>query len=311
MPTPADHAPAPSSAFDARGRDALEPPDVALFRDNGLLVLRGVLAPAELAALRDETGRLVERAAASRIEDGDHRYQRLAEGADPVPCRIEYVVDKSTACLALLSHPTLLRAVEAIQGTDFIPTWDAMVFKQRGGGPVVGWHRDIAGYAHVSGAPQVFNVDIYLDDAGLDTCVWGIPGTNRWSAERARAESDRRNALGFPTEGAVPLPMRAGDVLIHDVDVLHGSPASRSALRRVVYYEYRPAWCEREYGPHRSDYVPLKQRVLLASQRARERMPYARGERPYRYAAASLIGEEPLLTSYRIPHDDHWRHAPG
>ena len=61
----------------------------------------------------------------------------------------------------------------------------------------------------------------------------------------------------------------AGDVLFHSILVLHGSPAARSQLRRVVYYEFRPAEVEQAHGPHVPQYIPTKQKVLLACLRHR------------------------------------------
>src|SRR3990172_8255875 len=57
--------------------------------------------------------------------------------------------------------------------------------------------------------------------------------------------------------------------LLHDILLLHGSPASSSGLRRVVYYEFRPAQAELPLGPPVPAYIRAKQRVLLACLRDR------------------------------------------
>jgi hypothetical protein len=51
--------------FDASHADAIDDVAACAFRDQGLLVLRGLLHPAELAALQRDTLALVERAAAT------------------------------------------------------------------------------------------------------------------------------------------------------------------------------------------------------------------------------------------------------
>jgi ectoine hydroxylase-related dioxygenase (phytanoyl-CoA dioxygenase family) len=297
--------------FDARGRRGIDEEAALAFRRTGLLVVRHLIEPAELAALRGETLALVERAASQRVEDHDYQYKKHEESGDEVPFRIEYVVDKTASCKALLAHPFVLRSVERLQGRDFIPTWDSMVFKLAGAGAAIDWHRD-ADRSKCDPARPIFNVDFYLDGSDATNCLWGIPGSNLWNDAEATAACARLSAGGFGRDGGVPILMHAGDALFHDILVLHGSPACRSDLRRVIYFEFRPAELELRVGPHTPDYVPLKQRVLQACLRDRAHASYAAGEEPFEYApatslaATALAGDE-TLRSYRHPHHEHWR----
>lgn len=283
---------------DARGLEALADEHVARFREHGLLIVRNVLGGEELAALQAETLALVRRAAAG-TSDPDYKVKRHELTGEEVPYRIEYVVDKGPACRALLGHPFVLRSVEAIQGPSFVPTWDSMVFKLEGAGASIPWHRD----QEIDYVPErpVFNVDFYLDPSDETNCLWGLPGSHRWSWDEAGAAIARLSEGGFRTEGAVPLIMRPGDVLLHDILVVHGSGPAQSGLRRVLYYEFRALETELAHGPHVPEYMPLKQAVLAACVRARAEAPYAAGERPFAVAAA-----EPPPT-YRYPHEDWWR----
>ena len=281
-----------------------------LFRATGLLVVRDVLAAGELEALRREMLTLVEHAAARDHADPDYRYKRHELTGRLVPFRVEYVVEKSEAAKALLGHPFILRSVEKLQGRNFVP-WDSMVFKLPGEGASIPWHRD-GGVAQEARAAPIFNVDVYLDDADSSNCLWGIPGSNHWSAEQAQAEIARLSRDGFGVDRARPLPMRAGDVLFHDVLAIHGSARARSELRRVIYLEFRPVPTELTVGPHTPEYIPLKQRVLLACLRDRSRADYARGETPYLYRPDAEFAPPPLapgerLATYRYPHEHYWR----
>jgi ectoine hydroxylase-related dioxygenase (phytanoyl-CoA dioxygenase family) len=298
----------------ARDRRGLSEADAAAFRAEGVLVVRGLLSAGELAALDRETRALVDRAAAGRSDDpwlDDYRYERDETGGR-VPMRVEYVVDKSPACRALLGHPFVLRSVEALLGGDFVPTWDSMVWKHPGRGAAVPWHRD-AGPEHVDHRP-IFNVDFYLDAADPTNCVWCIPGSSAWPQEVALRELERlheagRRAGGFCTAGATPLPMAPGDVLFHHIHAIHGSPPSRSDLRRVIYYEFRAAETELRLGPHVPAYVPEKQRVLAACIRHRVRTQPVAEEEPYRYRGSEPLAEGEELASYRFPHERWWRLA--
>ena len=178
------------------GRAALSADELAAFRKAGALVVRGLLGGEELAALRAETLPLVERAAAERLRDPDYQYKRHEETGREVPFRVEYVVDKLPACRALLGHPFVLRSVEALQGRDFVPTWDSMVWKLAGAGAAIEWHRD-AGTDQCDPGLPIFNVDFYLDAADATNCLWAIPGSQRWDDAQAARECEERNRSGF------------------------------------------------------------------------------------------------------------------
>jgi Protein involved in biosynthesis of mitomycin antibiotics/polyketide fumonisin len=307
-------AASPFPIIDARTQDALTDEQAEFFRANGLLVIRNVLSPEELKALQDATLPLVERAEQG-TDDPDFFYKDHEMTGERTPFRVEYVIDKTEAGRALLGHPFILRSVEKLQGPNFIPTWDAMVFKRAGMGAAIPWHRDAGVEKSREEIAPIFNVDFYLDEADLSNCLWGILGTHRWPAEEAKALVDRLNAGGqFHTnEGAVPILMQPGDVILHNILAVHGSPAARSGLRRVIYYEFRPAEIESAIGPHTPEYLPLKQRVLLACLKHRAAAPYAAGETPFTYRPTApflpppLAADELPLATYRYPHRDYWR----
>ena len=193
-------------------------------------------------------------------------------------------------------------------GPDLIPTWDSMVLKLPGEGIEVPWHRD-ADTDQVGDQP-IFNVDFYLDTADEDTCVWVIPGSHRWPVQSIEPVLRRKP---FTTEGAVPALMEPGDVMFHDILVLHGSPPNDSEkLRRVVYYEFRTAHVEALIGPHVPEYIPLKQRVLRRCIERRKACPYIPDEESYQYNPPEPWRDTPGPDSepetYRYAHGDFWRH---
>ena len=302
------------ATVDATRQDCITDEQADFFRDNGLLVIRNVLRGEELKAVQDQTAPLVRRAMEERPKDPDYMYKKHEPSGEQVPFRVEYVIDKTAACGALLGHPFILRSVEKLQGRNFIPTWDSMVFKQEGAGAAIPWHRD-SGTANAADRCHIFNVDFYLDGSDLTNCLWGIPGSHRWPPAEAAAAVKKLNAAtaSFSTDArCVPILMNPGDVIFHNILVLHGSPASQSKLRRVVYFEFRPGEIERDFGPHTTDYIPLKQKVLLACLRERASMPYVRGEAAFRYdpspdfSSPALRDDEPLETC-RYPHEKFWR----
>ncbi len=285
-------------------------PEIATFRADGFVVLRGFLGADELERLQRETQSLIDVATAGpprrETHPKDFVYARGHTTNRRVLRRIEFVVSRSRACAALLAHPGILGTVERLVGADLIPTWDSMVVKMPGEGIAVPWHRD-APTTQV-GAHPIFNVDFYLDAARGDTALRALPGTQALSDADADAEVQRRSAgSGFDDRGAAIVEMRPGDVLLHDILLLHGSPPSRgNALRRVVYYEYRSVRVELERGPHTPAYLPLKRRVLVHCIDARA--PAHPGEAPYRYAGATSHGiDDGTAVQLRVPHSEYWR----
>ncbi len=277
----------------------------ASYHENGYLVLPGALDPAELARVQDATAQMLEKA---RPDLPDHTYKNGVLG------RIEYVIDKHPAMQALAAHPFILRTTEKLMGPDLFPTWDAMVVKMPGRGVAAPWHRDAA--TDKVGDKPIFNVDFYLDEATEQNCVWVLPGTHKWPREQAEAwiKENRRDDLtvdDYKATGALPVLMHPGDVLLHDIQVLHGSPTSHAkTLRRVVYYEFRTAHVEAERGPHTPDYIPLKQTTLLGCLKTRQTGGYALpGETPFVYnpPAPFDTGFHSDPPTYRYVHSDYWR----
>jgi ectoine hydroxylase-related dioxygenase (phytanoyl-CoA dioxygenase family) len=286
---------------------AITDEQVRFFHDNGFLVLRGVLQAGELARMRSAMDGLLAYGLEEVRDHPDYAYGRGHLTGRPILQRIEYVIDKTEEGKVLLAHPFILRSVERLQGKDLIPTWDSMVLKMPGEGIMVPWHRD-AGTECVGDTP-IFNVDFYMDDADLDTCLWVYPGSHKWSREETLKVTQQE---GFATDGATPVPVHAGDAIFHNILVLHGSPSNISRkLRRVVYFEFRSAHVELALGPHVPEYIPLKQKVLLGCLERRSKADYVHGEEPYRYEPPEPFevdwkaGTE--LETYRYPHEQFWR----
>lgn len=285
--------------------------DTQFFHNNGYLVIRNALHPEELKRLRTAINALTTYGSTAVRDHADFMYGVGHKTKAKVLRRIEFIIDKCDECKVLLGHPLILHSVEKLMGKDFIPTWDSMVLKMPGEGIAVPWHRD-AGDEMVGDAP-IFNVDFYIDEADLDTCLWVIPASHKWSNAEARAELIKRKG-GFSTEDTIPVPMQPGDVLFHNILLLHSSPANSSnKLRRVVYYEFRTTHVEEEKGPHVPAYIPLKQEVLLACINKRKVADYIPAdEQPYIYdppAPWSVVKLSPGTESksYRYVHKDYWR----
>ncbi len=292
---------------DARQQECITEEQAQFFRENGFLVIRNVLVGQELAVVQSEMLALYNKGVAGVEGDPDYMYGKGVKSGKQLLKRIEYVIDKSDPMKAMLAHPFILKSVEMLQGPNLIATWDSMVVKVPDEGIIVPWHRDSAVPQGCSDLRPIFNVDFYLDEADLKTCLWVIPGTNKWSAEDVQARCARP---GFDTTDAIPVPMQPGDVILHDILVLHGSPSGDgNPMRRTIYYEFRPGEIEAGYGPHTLEYLSLKQQVLLACIKRRKQTAYGAQEEAFEYKpnGAFAIAEVREPSTFRYPHEKFFR----
>lgn len=275
------------------------------FHENGFLVIRNLLKNKELQLLQNEMQALLDHGQNGVDGDDDYQYGKGTKTGGQVLKRIEYVVDKSVPARALLAHPFVLNSVEKLQGNNFIPTWDSMVLKMPNEGIIVPWHRDAQRPEGCKDDRPIFNVDFYLDSADIKTCLWVIPGSNRWTIDTS---NERCNQPGFETSDAIPVPLEAGDAIFHDITVVHGSPSGDgNALRRTIYYEFRPGEIELEFGPHNREYLALKQQVLLECIEIRKAANYTGDEKPYEYKPSGEFAVSSINkpSTFRYPHEDY------
>jgi ectoine hydroxylase-related dioxygenase (phytanoyl-CoA dioxygenase family) len=256
------------------------------FRRDGLLAIRGLLDAAELAALQGETKTLITQAEAGNLTDC--RSKPHKQTGTEVPFRVDYVVAKSLACQRLMGHPFVRASMQRLLGDDIFPTWDSMVFKKNGEGAEIPWHRDQGRGMIAEKDPLAINVAFYLDPSDDTNCLRGVPGSHLWADADAQSFIDGLGSDPFADHVAAKLPMAPGDVLLHNVFVLHGSPECMSNLRRVLYYEFRSRSGEARYGPHDDAYADLKNGVYAYCQ----------------FLRSGGAAHAPLL---RIDHADHWR----
>jgi len=290
----------------AQLQDVITDEQAKFFIENGFLVIRNIVVGEELQLLQEQTMELVERGIAGVSGDEDFWYRNRTNG-DRIYWRTEYLISKTEAGKALLGHPFILRSVEKLQGRNFIPTWDSLVVKVPNNAASVPWHRDAAVPVGCADPRPIFNVDFYLDPADEKSCLWVIPGSNHWDAAKAE---ERYSLPGFEFADAVPVPMNAGDVIFHNIQLLHGSPeGDGNSLRRTVYYEFRPGEIEAEFGPHTLEYLSLKQHMLFDCIERRKTAAYTVDEKPFEYRpdGAYAIAEPQPPRTFRYPHEQYRR----
>jgi ectoine hydroxylase-related dioxygenase (phytanoyl-CoA dioxygenase family) len=275
---------------------------ISFFDTNGYLVLRDWI-PADLLASLQAAGEawIAEGQRRTPATAGDD-YNFAARPGGPALFRVNYLHNKGQAAsLALLGSPQVLAVAESLCGPNFVPTYESLVFKQEGDGEQIPWHQDAV---QPGNAYRIFNFDLYLDPSlSGGGALRVIPGT-----QAARQDICALNeAYGWDHPDAVEVEMQPGDVLLHNVMVVHGSPqVLGKQLRRTIYYEFRPAEEILADGPWDEAWVERRMRLvplgLAAHRRAypeREQFTWRAGER---FRPQPLGAEEAEL---KVAHEVH------
>ncbi len=160
------------------------------------------------------------------------------------------------AVLDLLACPTMIAIARELCGRGAVPLQVDLVYKQRGPESVIQWHQ---GAPHPRSYPYL-NVGIYLDDADSgDGCLRFVPGTQHDLHDIGAMTA----AHEWAPPGVVEQPAAAGDILVQDMMILHGSPARTSnQVRRTIYVEIRPTAGIAESGLQSAEWAALRERFM-------------------------------------------------
>jgi phytanoyl-CoA hydroxylase len=257
--------------------------EIAFFDTNGYVICRNVLHADELKHIQDESARLI-----TEVQEAGPADKKCGRGPEGIPFYLNYLhSNPNTFSLRLLGHPFVGDLLTRMVGADFIPLWEALVFKLPGNGSSVPWHRDDHS---ITGNERVFNIDIYPDYSTVEnSCVWVVPSSHVWETEKAM-EWIARGKQDFDLPGAVPAEMEPGDVLLHHVKVLHGSTVNQSkSLRRVIYFDNRAAsWNEKyHWFPH--EVLEKRCRMYQYALHERKTNPYPSDDETFTYQVPAGI----------------------
>ncbi len=152
---------------------------------------------------------------------------------------------KLTALYDLIFHGAILDAVESVLGPDIL-CWGSSLFVKEAGDPdFVAWHQ--GSYYWGLDPAEVCSAWIALAPSTRENgAVQVIPGSHRGEAmalARQASAPDSANmlftheeiAVEFDERQAVDLLLAQGEMSLHHVKLVNGSPPNRSAERRLGY----------------------------------------------------------------------------
>ncbi len=158
--------------------------------------------------------------------------------------------------LDLLACPAMMAIARDLSGPGTIPLQCDVLFKHPHPSSIVMWHQDAL-------HPRTFpflNIGIYLDDADIgDGCLSYVKGSQHEKIDICELSKK----YGWNIPDAEEVPVKAGDILIQDMMVLHGSQQKKaSGVRRTIYVEMRPAEAAREHNVHSESWIEARKRWM-------------------------------------------------
>lgn len=203
-------------------------------KTNGYTIVSGALSEAALSEVLAATDAMISDWHAGRIDDADFWNYSYTAGEPQslirVLFRIQHLETKHGCVRKIVERDSFPLLVRSVLGEGAWPSAFALNIKTRYSGPIA-WHRDLTDVP----PGTVFNFSIYGEDSGPDNgCFEAVPGSHLLPDD-----------VPMPKEtppGAVPVTARRGDIIVHDVRLMHGSRICTAGEgRRSVCIEYRPA----------------------------------------------------------------------
>ncbi len=224
--------------------EQVTPEQVALYQENGFLVIENFLDAEETAHWSRTTDEAVEQRLAANA-------QVLSNQGDPDA----YYAQVFTQCLKLadthagmrelMLDPRLGKLAATLAGVDGIRIWhDQALYKPPFGNPT-GWHLDNPYWSFSS--PHSLSIWVALDDATRDNgCLYYLPGTHK-TATYQNAGIGKNQADLFKVYpqwrsiSSVGCPCPAGSAVFHNGLTAHGAGANMTNKpRRAMTCAYMP-----------------------------------------------------------------------
>jgi ectoine hydroxylase-related dioxygenase (phytanoyl-CoA dioxygenase family) len=220
--------------------------DVALYRENGYLVVRDVLSRSEVEELRRVTDEFVEKARAVSAHDEIYDLEDSHSAAEPRVRRIKTPHLWHPTYAAMVRHANILEALKRLWGPSIRFDVSKLNLKAAGYGAPVEWHQDWAFYPHTN--DDLAAVGIMIDDVDDENGpLLVVAGSHQGAIFDHHADGVFCGAMDparreVAYEKAVALTGPAGSITIHHVRTVHGSATNTSGRpRRLLLHQYRAA----------------------------------------------------------------------
>jgi hypothetical protein len=193
------------------------------FDQDGILFPIPVLSPEEVSSYR---------ASLADLE------QKLNCPADRLPSLHEYFA----WAYDLSVHPKIVQAVKEVLGPEIVH-WGTLVLRKPPHSTLyASWHQDGEYATFLNGAPSISAWIALSDSTAQSGCMRVVRGSQKTRVEHVqRLSSENILKLGqtvaieIPESQAVEVELKAGEMSLHHVDIIHGSNANSSDHDRTGF----------------------------------------------------------------------------
>jgi non-heme Fe2+,alpha-ketoglutarate-dependent halogenase len=193
------------------------------FQANGIAFPIPVLDPDELRWVREE-------------------HEKLAEEHEGALTRVDRLHLSFGWAWDLTMHRRVVEAVATLLGDDIVVWGTLLLSKPPHDDEFVAWHQDGAYAGYLGGVPAV-SAWVALSDSTIENgCMRVIPGSHHGKlqhVERHRPlnmlSRGQEIAVDVDESNALDVQLRAGEMSLHHVDIVHGSGPNRSPSWRTGF----------------------------------------------------------------------------
>ncbi|MCA3131829.1 MAG: phytanoyl-CoA dioxygenase family protein [Betaproteobacteria bacterium] len=215
---------------------------VAFYRDEGYVVVEGLIGQELLGRMRRVVDRTVEGARGLTGHNDVYDLEPSHRPDAPRVRRIKKPHQVDAVFAEVLRTPGLLMVLRALLGPHVRLHGSKLNIKAPRYGSPVEWHQDWAFYPHTN--DDILAIGVMLDDVGPENGpMLVLPGTHRGPTYDHHAEGRFCGAMdpaacGLDFSKAVPCLGRAGSCSFHHVRLVHGSAENSSDRpRQLLLYE--------------------------------------------------------------------------
>ncbi len=207
----------------------------AFYKENGYVVVRGLLTKAEAAEYRQECHSLADRLQAKRNIDATWGSAPKTNGAEKTSVLHCHDVQYQSAAFGrLLLNDRLTGAAADIIGPNVQLHHTKMFIKPPEKGSPFPLHQDCPFFPHEH--HSMIAAIIHFDDAPLEKgCVRVVPGSyKRGLLPHIGDGGWHLPPDEYPIDSAIPIPAEAGDALFFNYLTIHGSGVNTSQEARTT-----------------------------------------------------------------------------
>ncbi|MCD9189226.1 MAG: phytanoyl-CoA dioxygenase family protein [Pyrinomonadaceae bacterium] len=219
----------------------LLPEQIVFFRENGFLILRGLLEPEDVNNMKEAVLRIID-----GFDDGIRSRSNVQRLKNRVTVQIQQLYQANPLIAEFIKHPKLGEIASVLMNdTPEVRLWhDQVIYKPAKTGGPVAWHQDYFYWQHTD-APDMVTAWCALSEVTEENgCMYVVPGSHRFGMLENRYLADDHELeyifACLPEEAKnrsvkIPLILEPGDVTFHHPLLIHGSYNNDSDKDRLGY----------------------------------------------------------------------------